>query len=60
MFDLKIILESAFRNSHPEVFLGKGVLKICSTLTGEHLCRSAISISRVTLLKSHFGMGILL
>ena len=33
-----------FRGSHPEVFLGKGVLKICSKFTGEHSCRSAISI----------------
>ena len=31
-------------SSHPEVFLGKGVLKICSKFTGEHPCRSAISI----------------
>ena len=31
---------------HPsrEVFLGKGVLKICIKFTGEHLCRSVISI----------------
>ena len=26
------------------MFLGKGVLKICSKFTGEHRCRSAISI----------------
>ena len=32
------------RNSHPEVFLVKGILKLCSKFTGEHLCRSAISI----------------
>ena len=32
------------RSSHPEVFLGKVVLKICSKVTGEHQCRSAISI----------------
>ena len=32
------------RSSHPEVFLGKGVLKICSKFTGEHRCRSVISI----------------
>ena len=35
---------SHFRSSHPEVFLGKGVLKICSKVTGEHLCQSTISI----------------
>ena len=33
-----------YRSSHPEVFLGNGVLKICSKFTGEHPCRSAISI----------------
>ena len=32
------------RSSHPQVFLGKGVLKICSKFTGEHLCRNVISI----------------
>ena len=32
------------RSHRPEVFLGKGVLKICSKFTGEHPCRSAISI----------------
>ena len=26
------------RSSPPEVFLGKGVLKICSKFTGEHPC----------------------
>ena len=31
-------------SSHPEVFLGKDVRKICSKFTGEHLCRSVISI----------------
>ena len=33
-----------FRSSPSEVLLGKGVLKICSKFTGEHPCRSAISI----------------
>ena len=32
------------RNSTPEVFLGKGVLKISSTFTGEHPYRKKISI----------------
>ena len=31
-------------SSHPEGFLGKGVLKISSKFTGEHPCRSLISI----------------
>ena len=42
------------RSSHPEVFLVKGVLKICGKFTGEHLCRSCFA----TLLKSHFDMGV--
>ena len=29
----------------PEVFLQEGVLKICSKFTGEHSCRSVISIT---------------
>ena len=33
-----------FRSSHPELFLGKGAPKIRSKFTGEHSCRSAISI----------------
>ena len=32
------------RGSRPQVFLRKSVLKICSTFTGEHTCRSVISI----------------
>ena len=48
-----------FRSSHPGVFLGKDVLKICSNFTGEHPCQSAIWISCfAALLKSHFGMGV--
>ena len=31
-------------SSRPEVFLVKSVLKICSKYTGEHPCRSVISI----------------
>ena len=33
-----------FISRHREVFLGKDVLKICSTFTGEPPCRSVISI----------------
>ena len=39
-----VLISSKFRSSHAEVFLRKGVLKICSKFTGEHPCRSAISI----------------
>ena len=34
-----------FRSSHPEVFLGKDVLKIYSKFTGEHPCQNVISIN---------------
>ena len=33
-----------FRNNPPEVLLWKGFLKICSKFTGEHRCRSLISM----------------
>ena len=50
-----------FRSSLPEVFLGNRILKICSKCTGEHLCRSMISICRfATLLKPLLGIGALL
>ena len=54
------------RSSSPEVFLVKGVLKICSKFTEEHPCRSVIPIklqsnfTEATFLKSHFGMSVLL
>ena len=32
------------RSSHQEIFLVKGVLKICSKFTGEHPCQSVILI----------------
>ena len=38
------ILNMSVRSSPPEVFLGKGALKIYSKFTGEHPCRSVISI----------------
>ena len=37
-----ILSNTVFGSSPPEVFLGKGVLKICSKFTGEHLCQSVI------------------
>ena len=41
---LLLPLPVKFRSRRTEVSLGKGVLKICSKFTGEHPCRSAISI----------------
>ena len=43
-FKQKNVSLNITRNSPPEVFLGIGVLKICSKFTGEHPYRSAISI----------------
>ena len=42
---LKLKGMSYYRSSHPKVFLGKDVLKIYSKFTGEHPCRSVISIN---------------
>ena len=53
--NLKVVVDSGWftrnnnrkrksRSSYPEVSLVKGVLKICSKFTGEHSCRSMISI----------------
>ena len=33
-----------YRTSFLDVFVGKGVLRICSKFTGEHPCQSVISI----------------
>ena len=44
IFLLNLLYLICYRSSHPEVFLGKGVLKICSKFTEEHLCQSVISI----------------
>ena len=38
-------LTLTFRSSPPEVFLGKGVLKLCIKFTREHPCQSVISIN---------------
>ena len=44
LFVFLLIKKTSSRSSRPEVFLGKGGLKICSKFTGEHPCRSVISI----------------
>ena len=53
-----------YRSTHPEVFLKKAVLKICSKFTGEHPCRSAISIKlhifRTSFLKNSSGRLLLI
>ena len=43
-----------YRSSHPEVFLGKGILKIWSKFTGEDSCRSEISIKLLLKICSKF------
>ena len=37
-----VVVQAVVRSSHPKMFLGKGVLKICSKFTGDHPCRSVI------------------
>ena len=39
---------SIHRSNPPEVFLRKGVLKICNKFTGEQTCQSTTSINLVT------------
>ena len=41
---LNFLYESVFRSSRLEVFIGKGVPKICSKFTGKHSCRIVILI----------------
>ena len=58
---LLLIAETiTFRSNTPDVFLGKCVLKICNKYTGEHPCRSVISIKLQGNCKSHFGVGVFL
>ena len=38
------LLSESFSSSHSEVFLVKGVLKICNKFAGERPCQSVISI----------------
>ena len=52
---LATFLDFHYRSSSLEVYLGKGVLKICSKFTGEQPCWSVISIK---LLSLNFSMGI--
>ena len=49
----KIKLFTKCRTSHPQVFLRKGVLKICSKFTGEHPCRSVISVNFIEIALRH-------
>ena len=41
------ICDNVSRSSPPDVFLGKGVLKICNKCTGEHPSQSEISIKLI-------------
>ena len=58
---LSVILQSKPSKdigSPPEVFLGKDVLEICSKFTGEHPCRSVMSmIWKWTLLRHIYRHG---
>ena len=53
-----MVYTKLFRSSPPDVFLGEGVLKICSKLKGEHPCPSAISIKlQGNFIEITFGYG---
>ena len=41
---IPVAISTSYRSSRPDVFLRKGVLRICSKFTGEHPCRSVVSI----------------
>ena len=41
---MELFAKIVCRSSPPEVFLRKSVLKICSKFTGEHPCRSVITL----------------
>ena len=58
---VEISLVNFKNNPSIEVFLKKGILKICSKFTGEHPCAEVLfqQSCEVTLLKSRFGMGVL-
>ena len=47
-YSLKQHWTKIFRSTYPGVFFRKGVLKICSKFTGEHPCRSVISLNRIS------------
>ena len=44
-----------YKSSHPEVFVRKGALKICRKFTGEHPCRSVISIKLLCIITLRHG-----
>ena len=46
--------KASLRTNRPEVFLEKGVLKLCSKFTGEHPCRSVISINLLHIFRTPF------
>ena len=50
-----VVASSGFRSNPPELFLGKGVLDICSKFTGQHPCWNVISIK---LLCNFIEMGL--
>ena len=61
VLSISTVRNTSTRSSHPEVSLGKGVLKICSKYTGEQPCLSGISLKlQSSFIETHFGMGVLL
>ena len=53
IYGIPLSREVAYKSSRLEVFLEKGVLKICCKFTGEHPCQSAISMKLQSKLESN-------
>ena len=59
------VFAKGYRSNPPYVFFRKVILKICSKFTGEHPCRSAISIKlfskfiEITLRHEYFSLNLL-
>ena len=53
-----VLCYSPIRSSRLKAFLRKGVLKICSKFTGEHLCRSAILTKLLQLYGNHLSIWV--
>ena len=55
---LIVCFQTLSRSSSPEVFLRKGVLKICSKFTGKHPCRLCnfieITLRLLHIFRAHF------
>ena len=52
MSEILLLKATKWRSSRPDVFLVKGVLKICNKFTGEHPCGIVTSIILFCIIKA--------